>query len=74
MMTKNEIMNAMINLSEKECDELLDSLLSRKERRAAAQWLMKRVNKLPQEDKEDFTVECLSDLTEEGFKNVVAGS
>lgn len=71
MMTKNEIMNAMINLSEKECDELLDSLLSRKERRAAAQWLMKRVNKLPQEDKEDFTVECLSDLTEEGFKNVV---
>ena len=32
MMTKNEIMNAMINLSEKECDELLDSLLSRKER------------------------------------------
>lgn len=71
MMTKNEIMNAMINLSEKECDELLDSLLSRKERRAAIRWLKKEVNKIPQEDKEDFTAECLSDLTEEGFKNVV---
>lgn len=71
MMIKNEVMGVIETLSEKECDELMSSLLSRKERRAAARWLMKEINKLPQEDKEDFTAECLSDLTEEGFKNAV---
>lgn len=71
MMINNEVMGVIETLSEKECDELMSSLLSRKERRAAARWLMKETNKLPQEDKEDFTAECLSDLTEEEFKNVV---
>lgn len=69
-MTKNEIMDAMTKLSEEEREELFSSYLEGEETKAVKRLLLKEINKLPQEDKEEFIEDCVSDLSKEEFENI----